>query len=260
MTVPSIVQRLFVLAAGIVLWSAGAMAADIHVMISGGLSEAYRELVPAFEKTSGHKVVTAYGPSMGRAREAIPARLERGEPADVVIMVDAALDELVAANRVVVGSRVDLARSGIGAAVRQGAIRWDISTVAGLRQALLQAKSVAYSDSVSGRYMSGELFPKLGIAAEMKDKSRAIVAERIGNVVARGDAELGFQQISELKPVAGIDLLGPLPAEVQKTTVFAAGLATTSRDPAAAKALIAYLASPSAAPVIAKSGMEPVAR
>jgi len=250
----------WLLALAVVSWPGGASAADIHVMISGGLSEAYRELVPAFEKTTGHKVITAYGPSMGRAREAIPARLERGEPADVVVMFDAALDELIAANKVVAGSRVDLARSGIGAAVRQGTTRWDIATVAGLRQALLQARSVAYSDSVSGRYISAELFPRLGIVAEMKDKSRAIVAERIGNVVARGDAELGFQQISELKPVAGIDLLGPLPPEVQKTTVFSGGLATASRDPAAARALLAYLSSPAAAPVIAKSGMEPVAK
>jgi molybdate transport system substrate-binding protein len=255
------IRRSFIaIVAGLLLLGAETHAADVHVLISGGFSEAYRALVPQFEKTTGHKVHTAYGPSMGSARESIPNRLGRGEPADVVIMVGTALDGLAAKQKVVVGSRVDLARSGIGAAVRKDAPRPDISTVAGLRRALLDAKSVAYSDSASGIYIEGELLPRLGIAEQMKGRTKRIVAERIGNVVARGDAELGFQQISELKPVAGIVLLGPLPAEVQKITVFSAGVAAASRQPEAAQALIAFLSSKEAAPVVNQTGLEPVAK
>jgi molybdate transport system substrate-binding protein len=245
---------------GAVIWTglaASAPAADIHVMISGGFSEAYRELVPAFEKATGHTVVTAYGPSMGTSDEAIPNRLSRGEPADVLIMVGYALDELAAKSQVVAASRVELARSRIGAAVRKGAAHPDISTVEALKQALLQAKSVAYSDSASGVYVSGELFQKLGIAAEMKGKARKIIAERVGNVVARGEAELGFQQISELKPIAGIDLLGPLPPEVQKITIFSAGVAAKSEKPDVAKQLISFLSSKEAGPAIAATGLDP---
>lgn len=251
------VRRWFVAAALALLAAAPVQATEIHVMISGGFSEAYRELVPVFEKATGHNVVTAYGPSMGTSAEAIPNRLKRGEPADVLIMVGYALDELVDNKLAVADSRVVLARSLVGAAVRKGAPKPDISTVEGLKKALLEAKSVAYSDSASGVYVSTELFQKLGIAEQMHGKARKIIAERVGNVVARGDAELGFQQVSELKPIAGIELLGPLPAEVQKITLFSAGIASGSKDAAAAKALIAFLASKDAAAIIAKSGLEP---
>jgi len=143
-------------------------------------------------------------------------------------------------------------------AVKSGAPKPDISSVDALKRTLLAAKSVAYSDSASGVYISTEMFQKLGIAAEMKDKARAIPAEPVGGVVARGDAELGFQQISELKPVAGIDIVGQLPPEVQKITVFSAGIAAVSKEPEAGKALIKFLGSAAAAPVIINSGMEPI--
>jgi molybdate transport system substrate-binding protein len=256
----SISLRAFVLALASVLWLAGsAGAAEVRVMISGGLTAAYKELVPEFERATGNKVLTAYGPSMGTTVNAIPVRLERGEPADVLIMVGYALGDLVNKGKVVADSRVDLVTSPIGMAVRAGAPKPDISSSDALKRALLAAKSVAYSDSASGVYISTEMFPKLGIADAMKDKARAIPAEPVGGVVARGDAELGFQQISELKPVAGIEIVGQLPADVQKITVFSAGIASVSKEPEAGKALIKFLASPTARDAIIKSGMEPIA-
>jgi molybdate transport system substrate-binding protein len=241
------------------LWLAGpAAAAEVRVMISGGLTTAYDALVPEFERATGHKVLTAYGPSMGTTINAIPVRLERGEPADVLIMVGYALGNLVKDGKVIADSRVDLVKSSIGVAVKAGALRPDISSADAVKRALLAAKSVAYSDSASGVYVSTEMFAKLGIADEMKDKARKIPATPVGEIVAHGDAEIGFQQISELKPVQGIDIIGPLPSELQKVTVFSAGIATVSKEPDAGRALIKFLASPAARAGIIKSGMEPI--
>lgn len=195
---------------------------------------------------------------MGATPEAIPNRLQRGEPADVLIMVGDALDELIKQGKVVADSRVELARSNIGMAVRAGAPKPDISTVDALKRTLLAAKSIAYSDSASGVYLSTVLFQRLGIADQIKGKSRMIPAEPVGAVVARGDAEIGFQQISELLPVQGIDLVGPLPPEVQKVTVFSAGIVTVAKEPDVGRALVKFLASPAAAPAITRSGLEPV--
>ena len=252
--------RTFVLGiVGVLLLAGGASAAEVRVMISGGLTAAYKALVPDFERFTGHKVLTAYGPSMGTTANAIPVRLERGEPADVLIMVGYALGDLVDKGKVIADTRVDLVKSPIGMAVKSGAPKPDISSVDALKKTLLAAKSIAYSDSASGVYISSELFQKLGIAEEVKGKHRAIPAEPVGDVVARGDAEIGFQQISELKPVAGIDIVGQLPADVQKITVFSAGIATGSKEPEAGKALIRFLASPVARYIIVNSGMEPIA-
>ena len=240
------------------LLSGAANAAEVRVMISGGLSEAYKVLVPEFEKSTGHTVLTARGPSMGTTQNAIPVRLERGEPADVLIMVGYALADLARQGKVIAESRVDLVKSPIGIAVKSGAPKPDISSAEALKRALLAAKSIAYSDSASGVYVSTEMFPRLGIAEAMKDKARAVPAEPVAAVVARGDAEIGFQQISELLPVAGVDIVGPLPAELQKITVFSAGIATVSKEPDAGKALIKFLASPAARAAIIKSGLEPL--
>jgi len=233
-------------------------AAEIKVVSSGGFAAAYRELVPEFERASGHKVVTDWGPSMGNTPQAIPQRLARGEPVDVVIMVGYALGDLAKEGKVRPDSPVDLARSLIGVAVRAGAPKPDIGSADAVKRALLQAKSIAYSDSASGVYISTEMFQRLGIADELKGKSRMIPAEPVGLVVARGEAELGFQQMSELKPIQGIELVGPLPSELQKVTVFSAGIVSTSKEPEAAKALIAFLAAPEAAAAIIKSGLEPM--
>jgi molybdate transport system substrate-binding protein len=245
--------------AAVLLLAGTAKAAEVHVMISGGLTAAFNALVPEFERTTGHKVVTAYGPSMGTTTNAIPMRLERGEPADVLIMVGYALGDLIKQGKVIPDSRVDLVNSKIGVAVKAGAAKPDISTADALKRALLAAKSVAYSDSASGVYISSEMFNKLGIADAMKDKARKIPATPVAEIVARGEAELGFQQISELKPVAGIDIVGPLPDDLQKVTVFSAGIASASKEPEAGKALIKFLASPAARDTIVKSGLEPIA-
>jgi molybdate transport system substrate-binding protein len=249
--------RTLALGVAAALWLAGsAHAAEIHVMISGGLSAAYSALVPEFEKATGNKVITAYGPSMGTTVNAIPVRLERGEPADVLILVGYALDDLVKQGKAV--SRVDLVNSKIGVAVKAGSPRPDISSADAIKRALLSAKTVAYSDSASGVYISTEMFDKLGIAAEMKDKAKKIPATPVAEIVARGEAELGFQQISELKPIPGIDIVGPLPDALQKVTVFSAGIAATSKEPEAGKALIKFLGSPAARETLINSGLEPI--
>jgi molybdate transport system substrate-binding protein len=241
------------------LLSATAGAAEVRVMISGGLSAAYKALVPEFERATGHKVLTAYGPSMGTTTNAIPVRLERGEPADVLIMVGYALEDLAKKGKVTAGSSVDLVKSPIAVAVKSGTPKPDIGTPDAVKRALLAVKTIAYSDSASGVYVSTEMFAKLGIADEMKDKARKIPATPVGEIVARGDAEIGFQQMSELKPVEGIDIVGPLPDELQKITVFSAGIATVSKEPDAGKALIKFLASPAARAEIVKSGLDPIA-
>lgn len=195
---------------------------------------------------------------MGATVDAVPARLARGEPIDVLIMVGYALGQLVEQGKVAADSRSDLARSGIGVVVRAGAPKPDISSVDALRHALLAANSIAYSDSASGVYIRDEMFKRMDIMEQMAGKARMIPAEPVGAVVARGEAEIGFQQISELKPIAGIVLVGPLPPEVQQITVFSAGVAAGSREPEAARALIRFLTSTAAAPAIVESGMEPM--
>lgn len=225
-------------------------------MVSGAFTEAYEHIVPMFERTSGYKVVSVFGASMGGAPDSIPSRLERGEPADVLIMAATSVDDLIRQGRVVAGSRVDLVRSSIGMAVRTGARKPDISTVDALRQTLLEATSIAYSASASGTYLSTELFPRLGIAEQIARKSRRIESERVGAVVARGEAEVGFQQISELLPIAGIELVGPLPPGAQRVTIFSAGIASAAKDAAAAKQLIEFLRSRNVEDVIRASGLE----
>jgi molybdate transport system substrate-binding protein len=243
----------------LVLLTAVAVHADgITVMSSGAMSAALRELTPAFERASGSTLTIVSGGSVAGAADSIPDRLQRGERADVVIMAAAGIEDLAKAGQLVSGSRVDLARSSIGLAVRAGAPRPDIGSVDALRRALLAAKSVAYSASVSGVYISTELFQRLGIAAEMASKSRKVDGEPVGAVVARGEAELGFQQISELRPVPGLQVVGPLPADVQRVTIFAAAAGAQSANPTGGRALIAFLSSPAAAAAIARSGMDPV--
>jgi molybdate transport system substrate-binding protein len=242
-----------------ILLSATASAAEVRVMISGGLTAAYKALVPEFERSTGHKVLTAYGPSMGTTTNAIPVRLERGEPADVLIMVGYALEDLAKKGKVTAGTSVDLVKSPIGVAVKSGAPKPDISSADAIRRTLLAAKTIAYSDSASGVYVSTEMFDRLGIKQAMEGKARKIPATPVGEIVAHGEAEIGFQQMSELKPVEGIDIIGPLPDELQKITVFSAGVASVSKEPEAGKALITFLASPAARAELIKSGMDPIA-
>ena len=236
---------------------AAARADEIKVVTSGGFTAAYLELVPEYESATHNKLATEFGPSMGTTHNAIPVRLDRGEAIDVVIMASPALDELIKQGKVRAGSRVDLVQSKIGMAVKAGAPKPDISTVEALKRTLLAAKSVAYSDSASGVYLSTELFPKLGIWDRIKSKSKKIEADPVGGVVATGEFEIGFQQISELRPVKGIDIVGPLPEGAQQVTIFAAGIPASATHPEAARALIQWLASPAAYAAIRKSGLEP---
>jgi molybdate transport system substrate-binding protein len=232
-------------------------ADDVHVMISGGFTAVYNELGPPFEKKTGNRLITVHGPSMGTTTEAIPVRLKRGEEADVVIVARSSLDHLADDGFVLRETEKDLVRSPIGLAVRKGAPVPDISTVDGLKETLINAKSIAFSDSASGVYVSGELFNRLGIASQVRSKSRMIEATPVGEIVAAGDADVGFQQMSELLPVSGITVVGPIPAEVQKITVFSAAVGSHAKSPKAAKALIAELSAPSAAAVMRKDGLEP---
>ncbi len=241
----------------LLLGAGRAQAADIHVMISGGFTAAYEALRPGFERSSGHKLVTVRGASMGTAPTALPMRLRQGEPADVLIMVGDALAALQTEGRVVANSRVDLANSAIGMAVRAGAARPDIGSVDSLRQTLLAARSVGYSVSASGQYISGQLFQRLGIAEQMQGRGKLVLGEPVAAQVARGEIELGFQQMSELLPVPGITIVGPLPAAMQHYTVFSGGVASAARQPEAAAALLRYLAGPAAREAITASGLQP---
>ncbi len=231
---------------------------DIRVMTSGAFTAAYLELIPRLELLTKKKVVTA-ATSIGTGENSIPNRLRRGEPVDVVIVADGVLLGFIKEGLIVAASYTPVARSAIGIAVRAGAPKPDISTVEGLKRTLLQAQSIAYSASVSGDYVSTELFQRLGIADQVLSKSRRIEGgERVGAVIARGEAEIGFQQISELLPVPGIDHVTPLPPDVQKVSVFSAGVAVSSRDADTAHAFIKFLVSPEASGAITNSGLEPI--
>ena len=246
-----------IIAGLILLFTASVHATDIQVVSSGGFAEAYKELAPRFEKQTGNKLIAGWGPSMGTTKNAIPARLDRGEEIDVVIMVGRSLDDLMAQGKLVPGSKVFLANSPIACAVKQGAQKPDISTVANFKAALLKAKSLAYSDSASGEYIKNELMDKLGIKDQMAGKASQIKATPVGEIVARGDAEIGCQQRSELMAVKGIDIIGLIPQEVQLITPFSAAVVAKSKVPTEAKALLMFLSSPENAHVIEETGLEP---
>jgi molybdate transport system substrate-binding protein len=237
---------------------ASAQATDVHVVSSGGFAQAYKDLSGPFERASGDHLVSEWGPSMGATKNAIPARLARGEQIDVVIMVGDALDKLMAEGRLEPGSKVVLANSPIACAVRHGAAKPDIHTVDGLREAFLHARHVAYSDSASGEYIKKELLDKLGIRQQMEGKAAQIPATPVGEIIAHGEADFGCQQRSELKPVQGIDIVGLLPQEVQLKTEFSGAVVRGARHPEAARALLRFLASPANAGAIEATGLEPV--
>jgi molybdate transport system substrate-binding protein len=240
------------LGASTLMFAEAARADEIRVMASNAFKEAYLELVPRFEQASKHKVVTSFVGSVD-----IMKRMKAGEDTDLLILARSAVDELIGLGKVVPGSRVDLAKSGVGVAVRAGAPKPDISSGDALKRALLAAKSIGYSSGPSGAYLAG-LFQRMGIADELKPKIRQTPpGAAVGDLIARGEAEIGFQQVSELLSIKGIDFVGPLPPEVQQITVFSAGLHVAARDPTAARALVEFLSSPASVPAIRKTGMEP---
>ncbi|SAL47620.1 substrate-binding domain-containing protein [Caballeronia humi] len=239
--------------------AANVQAADLHVMSSGGFTAAYKLLGPKFAASTGDTLDTALGPSMGKSPEAIPNRLQRGEPADVVIMVGYALDDLIKEGKVIPDSRVELADSRIGMVVRDGAPKPDIGSEAALKETLLHARSIAYSDSASGVYIERELFKRLGIEEQVKAKAKMIPKIPVASVVATGDYEVGFQQVSELLPVKGAAYVGKIPESMQSVTRFAAGIPVGAQHPKEAKALLDYLASPAVQPEVTSTGLDSVA-
>ncbi len=227
-------------------------AAEIKLIAANAVKDSVLEIITSFEKTSGHKVIVVWG-----GTDAIAKRVASGEVFDIVLIAAQNIDKLAQEGKLVVGSRTDFARSGVGIAVRSGLARPDVGTSEALRRAVLAAGSVAYSSGPSGLYIV-ELFKKLGVYDQVKDKVRQPPSgASVGELIARGEAELGFQQISELVNVKGIDFLGPLPAEVQNFTVYSAGLHMASPAPDAAKTFIRLLAAPEAAGSIKKIGMDP---
>ena len=233
-------------------------ASDFRVMTSGAFTAAHLQLIPQLERITQKKVVTVTT-SVGTGETSIPNRLKRGEIVDIVIVADALLAQLIEEGLVMRDTRTSLARSSIALAVRAGAPKPDVSSAEALKRTLLAAKSIAYSASVSGQYVTTELYQRLGIADQCLPKSRLITGgERTGAVVARGEADIAFQQMSELLPVHGIAHITPLPPELQKVALFSAGVAATSPDPVLAREAIRFLASTEAEAAIAKTGLEPL--
>jgi molybdate transport system substrate-binding protein len=230
---------------------------DFRVMTSGAFTAAHLALLPQVERLTQLKVVTVTT-SIGTGDTSIPNRLKRGEVADLVIVAEGVLRQFIADGLVMADGSAVVARSSIGMAVQKGAPKPDISSLEALRDTLLRAKSVGYSASESGKYLTTELYQRLGIAEQMLPKSRLVGGgERVGTLVARGELEIGFQQMSELLPMAGLDHITPLPPEAQKVSSFAAGVGATSANKALARSVVQFLVSPEAAPIIAKTGLEP---
>jgi molybdate transport system substrate-binding protein len=228
-------------------------ALEITVLLSAAFKEAYVELVPQFERATGHTVTSLWAPSVQ-----IMSRLKDGEAVDLVIVSSRSIDELMKAGIVARGKRFDLAQCGVGVAVKAGAPKPDLSSGEALKRAVLAARSIVYSHGPSGVYLEG-LFKRMGIADAISGKVTRVQGEPAGAVAARGEAELAFQQVCELLPVPGIDLVGPLPPDVQEITTFSAGLHARAKEPVAAEALVEFFKAPAAASVIRAKGMEPPA-
>jgi molybdate transport system substrate-binding protein len=233
-----------------------ANAAEIHAIVTGALTGAFRELVPQFERQSGDKVIIAWGPSSGTSSDAIPVRIQNGEPVDVLIMLGPALDALIKQAKFTPVMRVDVAQSGVGVGVRSGTSKPDISSTEALRRTLLEAKSIGYSEGGSGVYVSKELLRRLGIADQVADKLRKITGELVGEAIARGEVEIGIQQISELRVVPGVEYAGPLPNGLQNTSVIAAAVSKDAKEPDAARTFVAFISSPAASSAFTNSGLD----
>jgi molybdate transport system substrate-binding protein len=230
-----------------------AAAADIKVLTAGAMRGVLVEVLPQFEKQTGHKVTLDNATAGTLAK-----RIEDGEAFDAAVITPAVIDDLAKTGKIVAGSRMDVAKVGVGVAVKEGAPLPDIKTVEAFKRTLLAAKSVAYIDPASGG-SSGiyfdRLLERLGIADQIRPKAKLKSGGYVAELVASGEAEMAVHQISEIMPVKGVTLVGPLPDEIQNVTVYAAGLGAKAKDAAAAKALIDYIAGPAAAPVLERKGM-----
>src|SRR6266404_1578520 len=252
-------MRIMLLGLAMVLMGGGAPRTvtkkEIKVLTAGAFKQVLLALLPDFERTTGHKVMVQ-NDTVG----ALNKRIESGETFDLAVLTPAAVNELSSEGKFAAGSRANLARVGVGVVVKDGTPKPDIGSVAAFKQALLAAKSVAYINPAaggsSGIYVAG-LLDKLGVAAEVKTKAKLIPGGAVAEHIARGEAELGIHQISEILPVKGVTLVGPLPAEIQNYTVYAAGIGAQAKESAAAKALLNALSGPAAAEVLKSKGMEP---
>ena len=235
-----------------VLMSAFVNAAEIKVASTQATEEAYKELVAQFEKSTGHKVATYYSGTLN-----VQKRIADGEPYDLIIMAGPAIDDQIKLSKAVAGSRVDFAQSGTGMAVKKGAPKPDIGSVDAFKKALLATRSIGYSTGPSGMYMLS-VFEKLGIADQVKSKLKQTPSGVfVGTLIATGETEVGFQQISELVHFDGIDYVGPLPGDLQRMTMFSTGIHAGAKQAEAARALVKHITAPAAAPVIRKHGLEP---
>jgi molybdate transport system substrate-binding protein len=252
-------MRMTALSMAVVLMAAassrGAAGAEIKVLSAGAFKQVLLALLPEFEKQTGHKA-TIDNDTVG----ALAKRIEAGENFDLAVLTPGAIDSLSNKGKFVAGSRTNLARVGIGVVVKEGTPKPDIGSDEAFKKALLAAKSIAYIDPAaggsSGIYVAG-LLDRLGIAAEMKGKSKLIPGGRVAEHIARGEAELGIHQISEILPVKGVTLVGPLPADIQSYTVYAAAVGANAKAADAARDLLKALKAPAAADVLKAKGMEP---
>jgi molybdate transport system substrate-binding protein len=245
-------SSLMAIAIAAALWSGASNAAEIKVLSTQATEQSYRELVPQFEKASGNKVTTIFTGTLDADK-----RLAAGERYDLLIMSSPSIDEHMKDGKLVKASRVDLAKSGVAVAVRRGAPKPDISSADALKKTLLAAKSIGYSTGPSGNIVMA-LFQRLGVADSIKPKlKQTATGVFVGSILASGEVEIGFQQVSELSQFPGIDYVGPLPAEIQQYTTFSSGIVAGSGETDAAKALVKFLTSPAAAAVFRKRGIEP---
>jgi molybdate transport system substrate-binding protein len=246
-------MKLFAVLAGLIVAHGAALADEIRTLSSTGMKSVLTSLAPEFERASGHKLAITYDTAnllMGRLRGG-------GEGVDLVILTDSTMDELAKLGRIAPGTRATLARSGMGLSVRAGAPKPEIKSVESLKKALLEANSIAYTTTgASGIYFAG-LIDKLGIGDQVRAKAKTRSGGAVGELVARGEAEMAVQQIPELLGVGGLDFVGPLPREIQLYTAFPAAVLADAKHPAAARALIAFLSTPAAARAMQAKGMEP---
>jgi len=231
---------------------------ELHVITSGGFATAYKALAPKFEKKTGINLITSYGSSSGGAPDSIPVRLANGQNFDVIILSKNSLHNLKSLDYVLPDSTVDLVRSSIGMVVKKGAAVPDISSNEAFITTLLNAKSIGYSASASGTYLSTNLWPKLDLWQHIEGKSKRILSERVATVVVRGEVEIGFQQVSEILPIKGAKFAGKIPTDFQKITIFSTGIVKGSSSVQAAEQLIRFLSSKDAASTIQMQGLEPL--
>jgi len=239
-------------ALSVLLLSSVTSAAEIKVLSTQATEQAYRELVPQFERATGHRITTIFTGTLDADK-----RLAAGWAYDLLIMSGPSIDEHLKDGKLVAGSRVDLAKSGVGVGVKAGASKPDIHTTDALRKTILGAKSIGYSTGPSGLYVL-KLFQRLGVADQVKPKlKQTATGVFVGSIIASGEVEIGFQQVSELGQYPGVDFVGPLPADLQELTIFSSGITRNAKQADAARAWVRYLTGPEAVQAFTKRGMQP---